>query len=361
MWFIWIASAHWRLGFISNMAIYDSEAAYLVTKELFIAPDSTESTDPATVSFSLPPGSNLAAPWIYDKEKKNYPSTIAALVNNSIVVGKFSQVSYRESNFSITVALLGDWPSHRALIERVIRSAVVRDLQLFPGTPADQYLVTLASGEEDGQSYTTSNAISTRLTIGLDDTEIWANTIAHEFFHHWNARLIHTPDKRLAFFVEGFTEYYANRQILAESLIDQARYWNMAALHIGAYSYFHASSNYGVSIVDAGLNKTKNRFGVYDGGWMVALCLDLTLRAESANRHSLDDVMRLMWQRYGETGKTYSYGDLIKVVTDAAGHDMTPFFEQYVAGREELPFKSDLAQIGVAVYWIARSFVPVRS
>jgi predicted metalloprotease with PDZ domain len=221
---------------------------------------------------------------------------------------------------------------HQAAVERVIRASVAHDLQLFPGTPACQYLVTLASGDEDGQSFTTSNAISTRLVIGPDDTEIWANTIAHELFHHWNARLIHTTDKRLAFFVEGFTEYYTNRQILAESLVDQPRYWNMAALHLGAYSYFNYSPNYGVSIADAGLNKTKNRFGVYDGGWTVALCLDLALRAESQNRHSLDDVMKLMWRRYGQIRQTYTYKDFIQTVSDVAGHDMNPFFDKYVNG-----------------------------
>lgn len=51
-----------------------------------------------------------------------------------------------------------------------------RDLQLFPQTPRDQYVVTLASRVEDGQSFTTSNAISTRLPVNPDDTEMWANT-----------------------------------------------------------------------------------------------------------------------------------------------------------------------------------------
>jgi predicted metalloprotease with PDZ domain len=335
------AWAHLQYGF------FDGDAVYLVMRGLIVAPDSTASTDAATVSFSLPQGAKVAAPWRYDEGKQSYTSTIAALVNNSIVVGKFSQVSYREGNFSIAAVLLGEWPSHQPAVERVIRASVAHDLQLFSGTPEDQYLVTLASGDEDGQSFTTSNSISTRLGIVPDDTEIWANTIAHELFHHWNARLIHTNDKRAAFFVEGFTEYYANRQVLAESLIDQPRFWNMVAFHLGAYSYFNYSPNYGVSIADAGTNKSKNRFGVYDGGWTVALCLDLALRA---NHQSLDDLMKLMWQRFGQAGQAYNYEDLVKAVSDVAGRDMTPFFDKYVAGTDELPFRNDLARIGVAAY-----------
>jgi hypothetical protein len=142
--------AHLQYGF------FDGDAMYLVMRELIVAPDSTESTDAATVSFSLPQGAKVAAPWRYDEGKRAYTSTIAALVNNSIVVGKFSQVFYHEGNFSITAVLFGEWPSHQPAVERVIRASVAQDLQLFPGTPEDQYLVTLASGDEDGQSFTTS-------------------------------------------------------------------------------------------------------------------------------------------------------------------------------------------------------------
>jgi predicted metalloprotease with PDZ domain len=336
--------AHLQYGF------FDGDAVYIVTKGIFIAPDSTDSTAEVRVGFDLPSGSELAAPWPYDEERRIYATTVAKLVNNSIVEGKFPRVVCREGNFSINVALLGQWSEHREAVERVIRGSVARDLSLFPGTPPDHYLVTLASGDEDGQSFTTSNAISTRLPINLDDTEIWANTIAHELFHYWNARLLHTSDKRLAFFVEGFTEYYANRQILAASLIDQRRYWNMAALHLGAYSYFNYSPNYRVSIADAGLDKTGNRFGVYDGGWTVALCLDLEQRAESQNHRSLDDLMKLLWRRYGEKSLAFSYADFVRTIGEGMGHDMTQFFAKYVIGTEELPFRNDLAQIGVAAY-----------
>ncbi|MGA8442409.1 MAG: hypothetical protein WB762_16285 [Candidatus Sulfotelmatobacter sp.] len=146
------AWAHLQYGF------FDGDAVYLVTRGPIVASDSTESTDPATVSFSLPEGAKAAAPRRYDEGKQAYPSTIAALVNNSIVAGQFPQVFYHEGNFSITVVLLGKSPSHQPAVGRVIRASVAHDLQRFPGTPEEQYLVTPSSGDEDGQSFTTSNS-----------------------------------------------------------------------------------------------------------------------------------------------------------------------------------------------------------
>jgi len=84
--------AHLQYGF------FDGHAIYLVMRGLIVAPDSTESTDAATVSFSLPQGAKVAAPWMYDEGKQAYTSTIAALVDNSIVAGKLSQVFYHEGN-----------------------------------------------------------------------------------------------------------------------------------------------------------------------------------------------------------------------------------------------------------------------
>lgn len=330
--------------------LFDGQAAYFVTSCIFVAPDSIESTDLANTTIVPAPGLELAAPCRYDGDQKSYSSTVAGLVNNSFVIGKFSQVRYRHGDFSISVALLGKWAEQQTLLKRAIRSFVAQDLRLFPDTPAGRYLMTLASGDEDGQSFISSNSISTRFDINGDDTEVWANTIAHELFHHWNGWSIRTDDPRVAFFVEGFTEYFANRQILAASLIDRDRYWQVAARHLGSYSYFRYSPLFDVSIAEAGRNKSKNRSGVYDGGWTVALCLDLALRADSENKKSLDDLMTLLWQRYGTSGEPLTYDELIKAIGDVAGHDMVPFFTDYVTGEDELPFRSELARLGIAVY-----------
>jgi hypothetical protein len=55
----------------------------------------------------------------------------------------------------------------------------------------------------------------------------------------------------------GFTEFYANRQILAASLIDRERYWQIAARHLGSYGYFRHSPLFDVSMGEAGRNNQR--------------------------------------------------------------------------------------------------------
>jgi hypothetical protein len=59
------AWAHLQYGF------FDGDAVYLVMRGLIIAPDSTDSPDAVSVSFSLPQGSKIAAPWLYDINLQN--------------------------------------------------------------------------------------------------------------------------------------------------------------------------------------------------------------------------------------------------------------------------------------------------
>ena len=53
------------------------------------------------------------------------------------------------------------------------------------------------------------------------------------------------------------------------------------------------------SSLHAGWNTRNAVSSYYVKGSLVALCLDLLIRERTQSQRSLDDVMRLLWQRYG--------------------------------------------------------------
>jgi predicted metalloprotease with PDZ domain len=73
--------------------------------------------------------------------------------------------------------------------------------------------------------------------------------------------------------------------------------------------------------------------------------LDLTLRSRG---HTLDELMRLMWVRYGKTEIPYTLADIEKALADVTGDPAfaRDFFTRYVRGREVVDFKSLLANAG---------------
>ena len=89
----------------------------------------------------------------------------------------------------------------------------------------------------------------------------------------------------------------------------------------------------------------------YTKGSLVALALDLTLRNLTGEKKTLDDLMRVLWQRYGQTGDGVPEQGIQPLAEDIAGCDMSDFFNQALYSTEDLPLAELLAERGVELHW----------
>ena len=142
---------------------------------------------------------------------------------------------------------------------------------------------------------------------------------SHEYFHTWHVKRIkparfapYDLDREvytdLLWVFEGFTSYYDDLTLVRSGAIDEAAY-----LKLLAQAMQRVASNPGrrlqsvaESSFDAWIKyyrpdeNTQNAVSsYYVKGSLVALCLDLLIRERTQGQRSLDDVMRLLWQRYG--------------------------------------------------------------
>jgi len=97
----------------------------------------------------------------------------------------------------------------------------------------------------------------------------------------------------------------------------------------------------------------------YPYGGAIALALDLSLRARSESRVTLDDFMRAMWRVHGKPGgsrpgyvdRPYTLADaearLAEVSGDAAF--ARDFFARYIEGREVADYTQLLARAGLSL------------
>jgi predicted metalloprotease with PDZ domain len=85
----------------------------------------------------------------------------------------------------------------------------------------------------------------------------------------------------------------------------------------------------------------------YAKGSLVALALDLTIRKESGGKHSLDDVVKECWKRFGETGEGMPERGLESVARAVTGLALEDFFARYVRGTAELPLEGLLKTVGI--------------
>jgi predicted metalloprotease with PDZ domain len=91
----------------------------------------------------------------------------------------------------------------------------------------------------------------------------------------------------------------------------------------------------------------------YTKGALVALCLDLTIRLRTGSRRSLDDVMRLLWRRYGadDAGERHGlpeagFGELLQ---QATGLDLDDEISRWAYGTDELPLAELLEHAAISI------------
>jgi predicted metalloprotease with PDZ domain len=193
--------------------------------------------------------------------------------------------------------------------------------------------------------------------------------ISHEYFHTWNVKRLRPAEfenyqyekenyTELLWFFEGFTSYYDDLLLRRAGLLDNPGYLKLLTKTVNqvlqapgrlVQSVAQASFDAWVKFYRPDENTPNATISYYTKGALVALCLDLSLRAEGQGGPgaTLDDVMRDLWRRCkaGPLSET----DIAQALQVAGARSFAPELQDWVHGRGELPLKDLLAQHGVAV------------
>jgi predicted metalloprotease with PDZ domain len=320
-------------------------ALYTVTKPLFVY---TADTQAAEIVFQLPEGWEVAAPWPSSTGRRFATARVEQLSENSIILGRFAHERLRVGALDLTIAT----PSESTVpgeLGKVVSELGALAGELFPNTPPDQYLLTyFREPAEHGEAYTSSAAFTSPDSFGPASLIVSGNSLVHELLHYWIGGKIHAADsEQLAWFEEGFTEYYANRILALSGAVSASEIRARIANRLSGYEYFFVSPLFtDVTLKDAGKRKGSYRFGNYNGGWAIALALDVKIREATGGRATLDTAMRELFTKHGLTGSAVALDDISAAASAAAGHDLAPFFAKYVETREKLPTAELMRSLG---------------
>ena len=326
-----------------------ANALFTVTKPVFIY---TATTTGAVVHFDVPAAWKIATPWQSDGERTFRAANIDELANNTIVIGDFPATRVRVGAFDVTVATPGMHETPPLLAKALVQTGTVA-AKVFDKTPHGVYLMTFFREEsEDGESYENSAAVTSPDAFDRTGMIVTGNTLVHELLHHWiGGQLAPDDHDSIAWFTEGFTEYYANVAIARSGAVPPDLLLRKFNNQVAGYLYFFNSGLFsGVSVADAAKRKGAYRFGVYNAGWAIALSLDVALRSESGGRRSLDDVMSLLYDRNGLAKKPLTVDDIRSAVEEIARRPFADFFQTYVMQRNALPIEKTLAKLGIEMH-----------
>jgi predicted metalloprotease with PDZ domain len=187
--------------------------------------------------------------------------------------------------------------------------------------------------------------------------------ISHEYFHTWNVKRLRPAEfshydytrenyTQLLWFFEGFTSYYDDLLLRRSGVIDDATYVKLLNKTINqvlqapgreVQSVAQASFDAWVKYYRQDENTPNATISYYTKGALVALCFDLTLRAEGHT--TLDDVMRALWARCHAGPMAES--DFAAVLKELGGRSFAKEFGAWVHGTRELPLADLLRSQGI--------------
>ncbi|MGZ5269862.1 MAG: M61 family metallopeptidase [Ramlibacter sp.] len=187
--------------------------------------------------------------------------------------------------------------------------------------------------------------------------------ISHEYFHTWNVKQLRPAEfthydytrenyTQLLWFFEGFTSYYDDLLLRRAGVIDEATYVRLVNKTVNQVlqapgrelqAVAQASFDAWVKYYRQDENTPNATISYYTKGALVAMCFDLTLRAEG--RTTLDEVMRALWLRC--KGGPMAEADFAAVLRELGGRSFAREIAAWVHGTRELPLADLLQKQGI--------------
>ena len=355
----------------------DDTHAFLSGSSVFMMPGDRR-TRPIRVSIDAPPGWRTATGLEHDPA---VPGTFIAanydvLVDSPLEIGIHERIEFDVDGLPHEIILWGrgDYRDGEFGRERLIKdfSAIIRDqIAMFGRAPYSRYvfMVHVGPGLSGGTEHLNSTIMLTSPATfeRAASYERFLGLVSHEYFHTWNVKQfrpagIHPYDYNrenytdLLWVVEGTTSYYDDLSLVRAGLITPTRYFRMLADAAGSLestpgrhhqSLAESSFDAWIKFNRATPDSPNSTISFYSKGALVSLMLDLELRRRTANRASLDDVMRELFEAFPLDGPGYTTRDLLDILARRSDSDFTEFFAAFVSGVQELPLADALAVAGL--------------
>ena len=275
----------------------------------------------------------------------------------------------------------GDADHFAAGVERIVREerAIFGELPAFEA-PYTFMADFLPYAEPDAMEHRNSTILTHAGSLRDPEQRLQVLSIAaHEFFHSWNLERIRprslepfrldapNPSGEL-WFGEGFTNYYEHLIMQRTGLADINRFVSRlgatldTVIRSPARKYRSAQDvSLLAQFVDQAAwidptNFVNHYLSYYTWGEAIGLGLDLSLRARTDHKVTLDDYMRRLWRDHGRSQPTaegtvarpYTAQDLRDVLADVSGDRRfaNEFFDRYIEGRGVVDYSELLSRGG---------------
>jgi predicted metalloprotease with PDZ domain len=366
----WEVEAHGAEEIVVKYTYYanqlDAGAAYVDSTQLYVNPVNCclytleHSYNAIELTLNIPVNYTVATGL--QKVKKNVFSALSfdQLADSPFIASATLQSStYKVRDSSFTVWFQGECKPNWEDVMSDFKKFTNEQMLVFGGFPVIEYhflFQILPVKAYHGVEHCNSTVIALGPGCDLMKGKLYENFLgisSHELFHAWNIKAIRPLEmypydfqkenySRLGYVSEGVTTYYGDLMLVRSGVISNDDYFKLLNQTFDNHFYNYGRLNQ--SVADAsfdtwldGYSKgiPNRKTSIYTEGSLNALIFDLQIRKLSGGKRSLDSVMKKLYKDFALENCGYTETDFKKLLTEAAGKDLSQIFEKYTYGTED--------------------------
>ena len=310
-----------------------------------------------------------------DRQPNHYQTDdYETLVDSPILAGNVNVHEFDvagKKHYVAEVAAPGNWDSQRAA--QNLQQIVQANEKFWGLLPYQRYVfLNVFRPGAGGLEHKNSTLLTSSAKDGPSGAR-WLSFVSHEYFHAFNVKRLrpvelgpfdyeHPPNTPSLWVSEGLTVYYEDVLLCRAGLISPADYLNSISKLIGQLQnspgrFAQTLEQSSMSVWSGGTSgigrDNKTTVSYYVKGPVVGFLLDAHIRRLTAQKKSLDDVMRLAYQRYGGA-HGFRPDEFRGVADEVTGEDLQQWFHQALTTTDELDYSE-------ALEWYGLKFAPAAN
>ncbi|MEH6658405.1 hypothetical protein [Leeuwenhoekiella marinoflava] len=340
--------------------------AFLANTDIFMFPEGKKE-DSISLAVELPEQwSEIATGLKKQEDELFYASNFDVLYDSPLYLGNQKMFDFQQLGKDFTLAIATPEGFNKDRFIKDLREIILRTTDLMQHIPFEEYTFIMMEAGGGGLEHANSQAVFTYGSFDFKtdaDYKAFLNFITHEYFHLYNVKALRPVElgpfdyskenyTTMLWVAEGFTVYYEYLIMRDAGLINSQEVLHYLSSHFKAIENKEGKEHMSLErssfdVWNHFLNKDAitdaTTISYYQKGPIIALLLDLAIRHESENKHSLDDVMRYLYKvYYQEQEQGYTEDEFWQAVAELAGKSLdelrgyvetttAPDYEKYLA------------------------------
>lgn len=299
-------------------------------------------------------------------------SDFDTLYDSPFLLGNYSQSRFVHEGHDYEFALETPDGAEECGLQNDFKRIVSAATQMMGHVPYDNYCLIHMGQGGGGLEHLNSQACYTDGSYRFPSRRAHVKFLAfmtHEYFHLYNVKCIRPAElwpidydseaiTPMLWVSEGLTCYYEFRllQYAGITTTDEAlqllsTYFSLYAPYDGQRHMSLRQSSYDIwlNFMNHDANEHDVRVNYYFKGPIIGLLLDVAIREKTAQKQSLDDVMRLLYYRYyRQLQRGFTEEEFWTVVAEVAGGTL-PEIRRLVDTTVEIDYDRLLAPAGLFI------------